>query len=233
MTAAEWQASTDPQKMLDFLKGTASERKLRLFACACVGHISDLCYPHSRRYPLVALGERFADDRIGVGAFRAARGRFGAMGGVSSGWAVNCGGWAILKEDAWDAAKGAIGAAGWFFPLYADEQRQKESGVWPDRLPQLEDNADREARFKHLTVILCDIFGNPFCPVALEPACLTPSVTTLAQTIYDARSFHRMSKLADALEAAGCKHAEVLAHCRVQGPHVRGCWVVDPILGKE
>ena len=170
MTEAEWLACADPQKILDFLKGRASERELRLFACACVDHIHDICYPHAERYPVVGLGERFADNRIGLGAFREAGHRFGAMGGVHSRWAVNCGGWAILKEDARDAAMGAVDAAGWFFPLYADEQRHKETGVWPDTLlPRLDGNADREAGFKHLTATLRDIFGNPFRPVAARP----------------------------------------------------------------
>jgi len=39
--------------------------------------------------------------------------------------------------------------------------------------------------------------------------------------------------LADALEEAGCDDADVHAHCRGPGPHVRGCWVVDLIIGKS
>ena len=33
--------------------------------------------------------------------------------------------------------------------------------------------------------------------------------------------------------ASGCDDAEMLVHCRGPGPHVRGCWVVDLVLGKE
>ena len=39
--------------------------------------------------------------------------------------------------------------------------------------------------------------------------------------------------LADALQDAGCGNADILNHCRGDGPHVRGCWVVDLVLGKE
>ena len=39
--------------------------------------------------------------------------------------------------------------------------------------------------------------------------------------------------LADALEDAGCDSQELLAHCRGGGPHVRGCWAVDLVLGKK
>ena len=55
----------------------------------------------------------------------------------------------------------------------------------------------------------------------------------LAQGIYDDRAFDRLPVLADALEEAGCTNAEILAHCREPGPHVRGCWALDLLLGKE
>ena len=42
MTEAEWLARTDPQKMLEFLGDKASERKLRLFACACCWRVEGL-----------------------------------------------------------------------------------------------------------------------------------------------------------------------------------------------
>jgi hypothetical protein len=78
-----------------------------------------------------------------------------------------------------------------------------------------------------------DIFGNPFSPVALDPRWLTSSVVDLATAIYDERAFDRIPILADALMDAGCDNNDIIAHCRGDGPHVRGCWVVDLILGKE
>jgi hypothetical protein len=59
------------------------------------------------------------------------------------------------------------------------------------------------------------------------------TVVKLAEGIYNDRAFDRLPVLADALEDAGCTEAEILAHCRSGGEHVRGCWVLDLILGKE
>ncbi|MBL8795193.1 MAG: hypothetical protein JNM56_14910 [Planctomycetia bacterium] len=78
-----------------------------------------------------------------------------------------------------------------------------------------------------------DLFGNPFRPVTVNPAWLTSAVVSLAQAIYDERAFDRLPILADALEDAGCDHADILNHCRQPGEHVRGCWVVDLLLAKE
>jgi hypothetical protein len=84
--------------------------------------------------------------------------------------------------------------------------------------------------------ILHDIFGNPFRPVALDPAWLQwdgGTVRKIAQAIYDDRAFDRLPVLADALEEAGCADRDLLDHCRSGGEHVRGCWAVDLLLGKQ
>src|SRR5262249_22507541 len=77
------------------------------------------------------------------------------------------------------------------------------------------------------------IFGDPYRPATIDPVWLAPGVANLAQTLYEDRAFDRMPELAAALEAAGGKDADLLGHCRQPGPHVRGCWVVDAILGKS
>jgi len=69
--------------------------------------------------------------------------------------------------------------------------------------------------------------------IAITRAWLTPTVQSLAQAIYADRAFDRLPILADALEDAGCTDASILEHCRSGGVHVRGCWVVDLVLGKE
>jgi hypothetical protein len=84
-----------------------------------------------------------------------------------------------------------------------------------------------------LASILRDIFGNPFRPVSLNQRWFSSTVLDLARNIYDEHQFERMPILADALMDAGCDSEEILNHCRGPGPHVRGCWVVDLLLGKD
>jgi hypothetical protein len=88
--------------------------------------------------------------------------------------------------------------------------------------------------------LLREVVGNPFRPVTVAPAWLTPTVKGLASAAYEERvqpscelDAARLGVLADALEEAGCDNGDILAHCRGPGPHVRGCWVVDLLLGKE
>jgi hypothetical protein len=80
------------------------------------------------------------------------------------------------------------------------------------------------------------IFGNPFRPFSIDPAWLTwhdGLLVSMARQMYDSRDFTDMPILADALEEAGCQDQDILGHCRSGGEHVRGCCVVDLILGKE
>jgi hypothetical protein len=85
-----------------------------------------------------------------------------------------------------------------------------------------------------ITTLVRDIIGPlPFRPVAIDTSCLTPTVLAIAQTIYNERSFDRLPILAHVLQEAGCTNPDILAHCRGPALHVRGCWVIDRLLGKE
>jgi hypothetical protein len=85
-----------------------------------------------------------------------------------------------------------------------------------------------------LANILRDMFGNPFRPVAIDPGWLTSTAVAMARGMYDSRDFSPMPILADALQDAGCDSDDLLNHCRdPQQVHVRGCWVVDLVLGKH
>jgi hypothetical protein len=92
--------------------------------------------------------------------------------------------------------------------------------------------------------LLRDITRNPFRPPpSLSPSLLTwngGTIPILGQAAYDDRHLpaghlrpERLAVLADALEDAGCTDADLLGHLRDEGPHVRGCWVLDLLLRRS
>jgi hypothetical protein len=84
------------------------------------------------------------------------------------------------------------------------------------------------------TQLLRDIVGNPFRPVSFSPEWRTSTAVGIAKGMYESRNFDAMPILADALQDAGCDNADILNHCRdTSATHVRGCWVVDLVLGKS
>jgi hypothetical protein len=109
--------------------------------------------------------------------------------------------------------------------------------------PFVLDISAKQVAFPSQMVLLRCIFGNPFRPVTLDPAWFAwndGAVRKMAQAAYDQRAMPsghldaaRLAVSADALEDAGCGQAEILAHLRCPGPHVRGCWVIDLLLGKN
>jgi hypothetical protein len=99
-------------------------------------------------------------------------------------------------------------------------------------------DAERTAAFlaerRSQADLLREVFGNPFRPVAFDPAWRSTDVMLLAQGIYADKAFDRLPILADALQEAGCDSEAILNHLRdANAPHVRGCWALDLALGKE
>ena len=91
-----------------------------------------------------------------------------------------------------------------------------------------------DAKHPHLVAdLIRECVPNPFRPRPRWAAWRTDTVRALARTMSDARDFSARPILADALQDAGCTNEHVLAHCRADRPHVRGCWVLDAILGKS
>jgi hypothetical protein len=220
MTEAEWLAATDPVAMLTFLRDSerASERKLRLFACGCARRIYE-------RIPRLAdaadLVERYADGLARAEEFR----RLGDP------VMVRRGGDYLPYLGSRDAGVAASGTSVWVANVVSG--RSKPQGYTDPRYL-----AERAAH----AALLRDIF-NPFRPVALDPVWLTRlggTVPRLAEAAYAERALPegtlnpaRLAVLGDALEEAGCTDAGLLGHLRGQGPHVRGCWAVDRLLGIE
>lgn len=214
MTEQEWLSCNDPDPFQDLLMDIASDRKWRLFVCGCAhrlwDHLSDARSRHA-----VELSEEFADglvtktvlDEVERNARQA---------------------WYEIATNRIDSPA-EHAAAGAFMSANTTGIFQRLGIVW--RFAHAA--ADRLAEKAIQTAILRDIFGNPFRPITVDPRWRTETVVGLARGIYDERAFERMPILADALEEAGCESADVLRHCREPGEHVRGCWVVDLLLGKQ
>ena len=229
MNEAEWLACTDPWKMLKFLResGRASDRKLRLFAVACCYGIGELI--DDRRSQAAVT---FADLHAEVG-FARHRGLGAIRKGARAAFRE------ARREDWGRRQEEGATALSTSRVMAAYAVVRLLTPTWEAML----DNTERVAaalRPNWQSGCLHDMFGNPFRPATRSPACLTPQVVALAQAAYDQRELPsgtldttRLAVLADALEDAGCTDPDLLIHLRGPGPHVRGCWVVDLLLGKE
>jgi hypothetical protein len=85
-------------------------------------------------------------------------------------------------------------------------------------------------------LLLREIVGDPFKSVEIDRAWVRNNyqvIFGLAQRIYKKLDFREMPRLGDLLEKAGCESEDVLNHCRTKQMHVRGCWVLDCVLGGE
>jgi hypothetical protein len=207
----EWAGCADPTPMLTLLQRISSNRKARLFACG-LGRALWRYLVDGRSRRVVEVAERYADELATEGELLAAEvaANSAARGAASR---------AIL----WSASRHAWLAAGMTVVCIRQAATDYISRDWSERV------------MGQSTDLLRDVFGNPFRPVAVEPAWLTwngGTVRQVAQAIYDDHAYDHLPVLADALEDAGCADQSILSHCRGEGPHVRGCWVVDLILGK-
>jgi hypothetical protein len=211
--------------MLDWVAERPRDRKLRLFACACCRRVAPLLSS-----PDVAgaldVAEWFADGRTTADECRAASRRANdrynrAPKGRANGTDVAV---------AWAAAVAEAGSFPAHYAAYAFQNACRLGGPWVDGQPLTE--PQRRERASQAALVR-DIFGNPFRPVSFSPQWSTGTAVSLAEQMSEARDFSAMPILADALQDAGCDDADILDHCRGPGSHVRGCWVVDLVLGKE
>jgi hypothetical protein len=244
VTEEQWLTCTDPTAMLEVLRtsGKANDRKLRLFAVACERHIGHL-FEDKRAWKTLEFAERFAD---GLATKEELHGRAwghpGDAGHVVAwkAWdaaedaarfsSARAGRAAVDKETyiVWDAVVDKAIFAGHHLREAAAIADKSVSPAWVARRDSAE-LAEQESQCR----LLRDIFGNPFGSLhAFDAAWRTPEVLSFAQRAYDARDFSEIAELAASLSEAGCADAAILGHLRGPGPHVRGCWVVDLILGK-
>jgi hypothetical protein len=225
-----WLTCRDPERMLRALPDPLSERKLRLAGVAACRAAWDL-FTDDRCRHAVEVVERFADGAaseaeladaeqqawvardLAIGPQSTAPRQHRSRQGRNTSWA------ACALTIAWDR-------------IHRTPQLVREDVV--EALAYLQ-NARRgryRATRKTQVLLVRDVFGYPFRPVPFDQDWRTATARGLARSAYADHAFDRLPILADALEDAGCDSPEVLAHCRGEGPHARGCWVVDLILGK-
>jgi len=245
LTEPQWLAEPLLVEMTDFIADEGSERKLRLFTHACCQRIGHLLVDPRSKAALAALA-RYADsecDRSELGA--CCDGALSAKRAIeeplcwdgclhTTAESLAASAICYASSPSYDgafrkpyyhnstvtaAANAALVATGSVAYAQAQSRSDSESAQGTEAVVQ--------------SLLLRDIFGNPFRPVSVDLSWLTSTVLQLASGIYADRAFDRMPILADALQDAGCDSAEVLEHCRGPGPHVRGCFVVDLLLGKE
>ena len=214
MTEAEWLACRKVQQLVAAVlvskvrppglrvPKAGLRRKLRLFCCACCRRIAHLLTEPDLR--ALQLAEGFAEK---PGTYR------------------------LERRPDYHVPSAAIDGCAITAPHYVLSHVGREA----ERLsrPPEEAFAEEDAAQAEL---FHDVFGNLFRPrPTIDPAWLAwedRTAVKLARAIYDERAFERTPILSDALEEAGCAEDALLSHLRAAGPHVRGCWAVDLVLGK-
>jgi hypothetical protein len=218
MTEAEWLAWDNPEAMEESLHSRCMRdesvfRLIRLYGVACCRRVWHLLRdPRSRA--AVEVAERMFD--VNVTYHEQVR---------------------VWKE-AWQVVDELYPGREFGYPYvleelptilldpHWDEADQRYGYVWIT-----DEHNPRADEAECLALARC-IFRNKFRPTKLDPSWRTDATVSMAKRMYDSRDFGVMPILADALEDAGCTNADILSHCRGPGPHVRGCWVVDLLLGK-
>jgi hypothetical protein len=225
MTAEEegehnWVSASNPEGLLGMLEGRASDRKRRLFLCAACRDLWPLLPDHPDLHEALVFAERWAD----------APGEPDSLARTYS----------SIRTQVMDAGRQWHGTArpSWG-ALHALSLTCHPSAADGTEWLMLGGAAGLGAKCVEL---LRDVFANPFRETSLSVEVLAwqgGTLRQLAQGAYDERQLPAgaldpaaIAVLADALEDAGCADESVTTHLREPRPHVRGCWVVDLILGK-
>ncbi|MBY0227976.1 MAG: hypothetical protein K2W96_01715 [Gemmataceae bacterium] len=226
MTEAEWLACEEPEKILAFILSPTFAindlRKDRLFVCACCRQAREVT-----REPVlldvVGRMERYEDDEEVE--------------------------WEQLVvdfdtthelEEKWKKRRPRASLAAGLVNLACMDDTEMLRWVYPYLLDLTRKPARPDRAAWAVQVARC-IWGTlHYRRPVLGTAWLAPGLVSLAQAAYDERllpSGHldnaRLAVLSDALEEAGCADADLLPHLRSPGPHVRGCWALDIVLGKN
>jgi len=197
--------------MLRYVTERAWSRKERLFACACgwqvVSHLTDPVV-QSALYVAERFADNLADTDEVVCAFD-------------------------LAHEAADDTEELPARAAAVVSLALGEGSNLALEAW-EGLIDLTAVKSRPARRAWGAQVARCVWGPlPLRSVSLDDSLITAKGLLLSRGMYESRDFAAMALLADVLVEAGCADGQLLAHCHTPGPHVRGCWVLDLILGLE
>ncbi len=237
MTEVQWRTVADPAKMFAEFALCEHQRKTRLFLVAHSRAAWDLLSDASKE--AVETAEKFADGEASESDLAAAESTAMAeasardktlksteqhlqMGNMPEPFGLPKSVVAKLQADV-DGLKAKVAAAQ--FAHAATFAHYSVMDTFPWHLtPETKE---------HDAALIRDIYGNPFRPTTFNRAWRSETVISLAKGMYSENDLKNLKALGLALQAAGCEHPDVLATCRADGPHVRGNWVVDLILGHE
>jgi hypothetical protein len=229
VTEREWLASDSPARLLRLVtagkrrgpaggKSALPARKLRLFACAAARLAWDWMTEADSRAAVetaeqAADGARPAEADLGEARIRAGAAQY-----------------TVWDRKPRDARAWAASLWAYLSTMEADniaDYRQTNGHLLAPAVSAVQQAA-----------LLREIFGNPFRTTTFHLADLSPSaglegLRAMAERAYADEDFAALPVLADALEDAGCDDADLLAHLRGPGPHARGCWALDRVLGKR
>jgi hypothetical protein len=220
MTADEkdWLTSVCPASMfyttehLPNRRAVRSARRLRLYSCGCYTIIWDRIKMQGIKDVIIKT-EEWADGKITKEDLRPYRYPKGESRHGSPDWYLKLSIGSLITPHVIPAYMAYLTRSA------IDPAKYERAGKWADCPPQAD--------------LVREVFGNPFRPVKFPKGCRTNTAVQIARQMYDERDFSATPILADALEDAGCDSADVLTHLRSPGPHVRGCWAVDLVLGKK
>jgi hypothetical protein len=247
LTEEQWLASNEEWRLLRHLqqhclvsRTRGGKRRQRLYACACCRRAWHLFGERERT--IVEVAERAADGRASrgelaeaeqaaVGVVEEATAQVRSLGaGASSASAAE----ARIKMTLAYALQAAT--SNWLSMTAGGPATSVGSalGLWRQSRGGAAATTTQE-ELRPFADLLRDVFRNPFRDaLPFDHAALAPKgsqVANVARTIYDEHRWDELPVLADALEEAGCADAEILGHCRGGGPHARGCWVLDLVMG--
>jgi hypothetical protein len=220
MTDSDWRKCDDPARMLKSLGDKIDSRKLNLFELACCRRLAHLL--DSEDMDRILLAEQRND---GLGGWDRPQHEAASLPQYGRQVAAEIVRRATMRYGVTARATTLAGNAAWAI-WFTTHEREIER--W-----------DQE-RLAQCDLLRC-IFGHlQFREVTFDPAWRTPTVAAIAQAAYDERimpegtfDLAHLAVLADALEDAGCSGAALLEHLRWDRLHVRGCWVVDELLGTD